>query len=65
MEKKSLEIRFQGLIDNLRDEADPLKTIEEIRPDVVAVLTEEIEVVRKRMREVVAELKKIEGLIGK
>jgi len=65
LEKKSLEIRFQGLIDNLRDEVDPLKSIAEMRPDVVACLTAELDAVKTRTAEVVAELKKISDIIGK
>ncbi len=65
LEKKSLEIRFRGLIDNLRDELDPLKPIDEMRPDAVATLTEELDMVKQRTCAVVAELKKISDLIGK
>jgi hypothetical protein len=64
MEKRTLEIRFHGLINNLRDELDPLRSINEMRPDVVATLSAELESVQNRTREVAAELKRISDLIG-
>ena len=65
MEKKSLEIRIQGLIKNLRDELDPLKPVEELHPDAVAEWSAELDAAQKRYREVLAGLIQISDIIGK
>lgn len=65
MEKKSLEIRIAGLIKNLRDELDPMKPVEDLRPDAVSALSAELDAAKKRFGEVLAGLKQISDIIGR
>lgn len=64
MKKKALEISIQGLIDNLRNALDPLAKVEELPSEAIAEWSIRLESERKRYREVIADLKKIEGILG-
>ncbi len=64
-EKKSLEIRIQGLIKNLRDALDPLAAVEELNPDAIAEWSAELATARNRYHDVLAGLKQINDIIGK
>lgn len=63
-EKKSLEIRIQGLIDNLRDALDPTAPIEDLRPDKIAEWSLELDAAKRRYQEVLAALKQLRDLLG-
>jgi hypothetical protein len=65
MEKKSLEIRIQGLIKNLRDALDPLASVEDLHLEAIAEWSAELATARERYREVVAGLKQISDIIGR
>jgi hypothetical protein len=65
MEKRSLEIRIQGLIRNLRDALDPLADIDELRPDDIGAWSKELGEARTRYRLVLEGLKKINDILGK
>jgi hypothetical protein len=65
IEKKQLEIRIQGLINNLRDALDPLAPVEDLQPAAIAGWSAELGTARERYRDVIADLKKIEGILGK
>ena len=65
VEKKSLEIRIGGLIKNLRDELDPIKPVEDLRPEAVAAWSAELDAAKRRFGEVVACLKQISDMIGR
>ncbi len=62
--KKSLEIRIQGLIENLRDALDPMAEIEDLRPDDIGEWSRELGEARVRYREVIADLKKLRDILG-
>lgn len=64
LEKKSLEIRIQGLIKNLRDALDPLLPIQDLQPDAVAEWSRELANARERYNAVIAQLKQITDIIG-
>ena len=63
-ERKALEIRRKGLIDNLRDAMDPLAKIEDLKIDCIGQWSAELAEVAERYRKVVADLKEIRDLIG-
>jgi hypothetical protein len=63
-EKKALEIKIQGLIENLRDALDPLLPVEELKPECIAEWSAELATARERYREVAADLKRIKEILG-
>lgn len=63
-EKKSLEIRIQGLIDNLRDALDPTAQIEDLQPERIAEWSLELDAAKKRYQEVMDGLKQLRNLLG-
>jgi len=63
-EKKSLEIRIQGLIDNLRDALDPTAPIEDLQPEKIAEWSLELDAAKRRYQEVLAALKQLRDLLG-
>lgn len=65
LERKSLEIRIKGLIDNLRDALDPMLPVEELKPECIAAWSAELAEKRERYRKVMADLKELEGILGK
>jgi len=65
MEKKALEISIQGLIDNLRDALDPLARVEDLPVESIAEWSAKLDSARQRYRGVIADLKKIEAILGK
>jgi hypothetical protein len=64
MERTSLEIKIQGLIDNLRDALDPLASVEDLKPECIAAWSAELVTARARYREVLADLKKLREILG-
>jgi len=64
MEKKSLEIRIQGLIDNLRDALDPMAPIEDLQPDKIAEWSIALDDAKKRYQDVLGGLKQLRNLLG-
>lgn len=64
LEKRSLEIRIQGLIRNLRDALDPLADIEDLRPDDIGEWSKQLGEARMRYRLVLEGLKKINDILG-
>jgi ribosome maturation protein Sdo1 len=65
IERKSLEIRIQGLIKNLRDALDPMAPIEELDPESIGEWSAALAEARGKYRNVIADLKKLEGILGK
>jgi len=63
-EKKSLEIRIQGLIDNLRDALDPTAPIEDLQPEKIAEWSLALDAAKRRYQEVLAGLKQLRDLLG-
>jgi len=64
MEKKSLEIRIQGLIDNLRDALDPTAPIEDLQPEKIAEWSIALDDAKKRYQDVLGGLKQLRNLLG-
>lgn len=64
MEKKSLEIRIQGLIDNLRDALDPMAPIEDLQPEKIAEWSIALDDAKKRYQDVLGGLKQLRNLLG-
>jgi hypothetical protein len=64
VEKKALEIKIQGLIDNLRDALDPLMPVEDLKSDAIAEWSAVLSSARERYREVVAALKQLRDILG-
>jgi len=64
-EKKRLEIRIQGLIENLRDALDPLAQIEDLEPEKIAEWSAALAEARGLYRNVIADLKKLEDILGR
>jgi len=65
IEKKNLEIRIRGLISNIRDQADPLAKVEDLKTDAIVALSLELADAQDRLKEVLAELKRIQDLLGR
>lgn len=65
IERKSLEIRIKGLIDNLRDALDPLAPVEDLEPEKIAEWSNALAEARGKYRNVIADLKKLEGILGR
>ncbi|MCX5825086.1 MAG: hypothetical protein NTY86_16735 [Deltaproteobacteria bacterium] len=65
LERKSLEIRIHGLISNLRDALDPLAPVEDLEPEKIAEWSALLADARGKYRNVIADLKKLEGILGK
>jgi len=65
IEKKNLEIRIRGLISNIRDHADPLAKVEDLKTDAIVALSLELADAQDRLKEVLAELKRIQDLLGR
>ena len=63
-ERKSLEIRIRGLIDNLRNALDPLAPVEDLDPERIGAWSTELATTRERYRAVLADLKQLRGILG-
>jgi len=65
LEKKSLGIKIEGLIENLRNNLDPLKKIEELRADAIVEEAAELASAKDRYMEILADLKRIQDILGR
>ncbi len=65
LKKRDLSLRVERLINTLRNEADPLKSIPEIRTDLIVSTALDLAETCDRYREALADLKKIQDILGR
>ena len=65
LKKRDLSLRIERLIDTLRNEADPLKSIPDLRTDAIVSTALELADACDRHEEVRADLKKIQDILGR
>jgi len=65
LKKKSLELRIEALVNGTRDELDPIKPFPDLRTDLIVSMGLDLAETCDRLREVLAELKKIQDILGR
>ena len=64
LKKKNLELRIDALVCSMREELDPLKAITDLHTDRIVMLGLELADTCDRLREILADLKKIQDILG-
>jgi len=65
LKKKNLELRIEALVNGAREELDPLKDAADLRADLIVSQSLEIAEAIDRIRETIADLKKIRDILGR
>lgn len=65
LKKRDFSLRIERLIYTLRDELDPLKPIPALRTDAIVSTALELAEACDRHRETLADLKKIQDILGR
>ena len=65
LKKKNLALRIEALVNGMREELDPLKEIPDLRTDLIVSQGLELAEACDRHRETVADLKKIQDILGR
>ena len=64
LKKKNLELRIDTLVSSMREELDPLKAIADLHTDRIVMLGLELADTCDRLRDTLADLKKIQDILG-
>lgn len=65
LKKKNLGLRIEALVNGLRDELDPMKEAESLRADLIVSMSLEFAEAVDRLRAVLAELNRIQDILGR
>jgi hypothetical protein len=65
LKKKNLELRIEAIVNGMREELDPLKPAEALRVDLVVSQGLELAEACDRHKETLADLKKIQDILGR
>ena len=65
LRKRDLSLRMERLVNTLREELDPLKPAQDLRTEAIVSMSLELAEVCDRHREVLADLKKIQDILGR
>jgi hypothetical protein len=65
LKKKSLEIKIQGLVQNLREALDPFEKTEKLQVDKIAAWSVELADAHDQYMETVSNLERIQNILGR
>jgi hypothetical protein len=65
LKKKNLELRIEALVIGTRNELDPIKEANRLRMDLIVSMALELAEVCDRHKETLADLKKIQEILGR
>ncbi len=65
LKKKNLDLRIEALVNGLREELDPLKEVARLRADLIVSMSLELADTCDRHRETIADLRKIQDILGR